>query len=275
MRKSIIKVFFTVLILFSSSHIFSQEIEFTGAPSKNKKIALVPFDPYIYYNDATSIIAKRDNENHDEIMMYLRSQLNMQLYNAMMDSCIVINLLSEKTREANDEIYEIYSTLSYEMGLAMQNRPENYEDLPKEGFFNKLKNKKEEERKLKEMEEAKTRIEKGELVDGKMSYEDKYVHIKIVKPNLLQSVADKLNVEYFLFINQFEIKGDYRDPYISGNPNAMRTLKVHFSLYDFKSNLIHGGFGENKIPFHLDDKREIVNKYYPEVIRQIILNIDF
>jgi hypothetical protein len=50
---------------------------------------------------------------------------------------------------------------------------------------------------------------------------------------------------------------------------------VHFSLYNAQGVLIHGSFGETKIPFELSDRKEIVNSYFPEVIRQIIHNIEF
>lgn len=271
--KKFLLIIISLVTLISGKEVLSQEyIEFTGVPSKNKRIALIPFDPYIYTNDATSIIAKKENETHDQIMHYFRSQLNHQLYNAMMDSCIVVDLLGSNMHEANDYIIDLYSSVKYTLGLAMQNRPEDNEDISKK---KNKKEKKEEQVKLEEMKNAKTRIERGELVGGKMSMDDKYLHIYFTRPETLHNMAEILDVEYFLFINQFEIRGDYRDPYISGNQNAKRILKVHFSLYDSECNIVHGGFGENNIPFYLDDKKEIVNLYFPEVIRQIIRNIDF
>lgn len=272
------KHFFIILFLLFlvNSFAFSQEIEFDLNPQKTKKILLVPFDPHIYFNDATEIIAKKDNETFQEIMTYFRNQLNLQLYNAMMDSCIVINMLiHENAYETQRDMRSLYDVVNYTLATAMQNKPEDTDHIPKKNFWTKHKEKKEAEKKAIELQESKTRIEKGEIVGKRLTTDDKYLHIGFNSIDTLAAIGKRLNVEYFLFINQFEIKGDYGDPYISGNPDATRTLKVHFSLFDTSGELIHGGFGENKIPFHLNNKKEIVNIYFPEVIRQIIRNIDF
>lgn len=275
MCKTIITILSILGLLFSKQLAAQGEIEFTASPKKTKKILLVPFDPNIYFNDATEIIAKKDKLTHDEVLLYFREEFNKQLYNALMDSCFVTSLLqTANTRDAEEDINNVYSIISYELGLAMPNRPENNEEK-QQNFFTKRKERKEEERKKEEIRQSKTRVENGEIVGKRMSVEDKYLHIVLHQPEVLAEISRRRNVDYFLFINQFEIKGDYRDPYLSGNSKSQRIMKVHFSLFDSNGKLIHGGFGKNEIPFYLDDKREIVSLYFPEVIRQIIRNIDF
>jgi hypothetical protein len=72
-----------------------------------------------------------------------------------------------------------------------------------------------------------------------------------------------------------EISGNYGDPYMSGNSKSSRTIKVHYSLYDYHGTLLHGGFASEDIPFNLDDVNEVVEDYFPSLVRQIILNINF
>lgn len=265
-----------VLGIYCCASAFSQEqLDFSTNKTKSKKILLVPFDPYIYFNDATEIMAKRDKLTHDQLMNYFREEFNRQLYNSLMDSCVITDFIvrsAASTRETEDDLSALYSIISYKLEFAMQNRPEDNDVKQKKS---KRKEKQEEERRKEELYQAKTRIENGELVGKKQPVSDKYLHIVFHQPEVLEEIAKKRNIDYFLFINQFEIKGDYNSPYISGDPNATRTLKVHFSLFDSYGELVHGGFGENKIPFYLDDKKEVVNTYFPEVIRQIIRNIDF
>lgn len=248
-------------------------LDFNTGENRTKKILLVPFDPRIYLNDATALISKRDGGTHDEIMEYFRYQFNLQLYNAMMDSCTIISLYSDNTRQDQEDIDELYSIISYELKLSMENPSENPDE--KRGFLEKRKAEKEKQKRIDEVSQYKTHIENGELVGKRQTVSDMYLNIVFHQPEVLKEISAKRNIDFFLFINHFEISGNYGDPYMTGNSKASRTIKVHFSLYNSDGLLIHGGFGENTIPFNLDDKKEIIALYFPEVIRQIIRNIDF
>lgn len=271
-------IFITFFILaFSSSMKAQVELEWSnsGSADRTKRVLLVPFDPKIYFNDATSIIAPIDGSTHDELMLYFREEFNLQLYNAMMDSCVIINLLSDNTRKAQEDISQLYSIIGYELRLAMQNAPEDPDEVDNPNFFQRRRAEKEEQKKLDEMQNSRTRIENGEIVGKRQAIEDKYLHIVFHQPEVLAEIAKRRDVDLFLFINEFNIKGNYGDPYLSGNSKGERTIKVHFSLYNAQGKLVHGSFGETTIPFNLDDKEEITNNYFPEVIRQIVHNIDF
>lgn len=267
---------FIVASILLITGIYAQDyLDFNSGNSKTKKVLLVPFDPRIYINDATAIMAAKDGDTHDEIMQFFRYQLNMQLYNAMMDSCTIISLFTDNTRQDQDDIDQLYSIISYELVLAMKNNPENPEGTEKKGFIARKREEKAEQQRREEAANYKTHIENGELVGKRQSTGDMYLNIVFYQPEVLAEIANRRDINYFLFINDFEIKGNYGDPYLSGNSKAERTIKVHFSLYNTKGELIHGSFGEAKIPFNLDDKQEIANLYFPEIIRQIIYNIDF
>ncbi|MBQ5458010.1 MAG: hypothetical protein IIT61_04745, partial [Bacteroidales bacterium] len=90
-----------LLILISCvSMAYGQEyLDFNSRYNRQKRVLLVPFDERIYFNDATAEIAKRDGLTHDEIMEYFRYQLNLQLVNSLIDSCEVVDLFKDNTRE--------------------------------------------------------------------------------------------------------------------------------------------------------------------------------
>lgn len=262
-----------IIILLFCSVFFntkSQETVFRDAPQYDLRLLIVPFDSRIYYNDATSIIAKQTGENHDEIMIYLRTEFNRMLNIALMDSCRIVDLLSDDTRQARQDISDLYSGLGYVMKPAMQNKPENYEEK-KTSFFSAYLEKR---RKEKEKQKSTPGVFQGEIVSTRETNQNKYVHIYFTNPDVLKEISRRRGVDVFLFINQFDIKGVY-DPYMSGNPDLTRNFRVHFSMYDNMGNLLHGSYGVTEIPFYLDDKQKIVNSYFPEVIRQIIHNIEF
>ncbi|MDD3859759.1 MAG: hypothetical protein PHW83_06130 [Bacteroidales bacterium] len=271
-----IALFLFILITIPAAVLKSQEyLDFNTSKGDNqKRILLVPFDPRIYINDATGIIAAEDGSTHDEILEYFRYQFNLQLYDAMMDSCTIISLFTDNTRQDKEDINGLYSIISYELVKAMPNNPEN-PDNEKKGYFAKKREEKEQQRRLEEISQYNTRIVDGEIVGKRQPTHDMYLNIVFHQPEVLTEIANRRDVDYFLFINQFEIKGNYGDPYLTGNSKSERTIKVHFSIYNSQGNLIHGSFGENKMPFDLAEKEKISALYFPEVIRQIVNNINF
>jgi hypothetical protein len=252
------------------------ELDFKSAKFNRKKTVLVvPFDPRIYNNDATSLILKNDKMTHDELMQYFRYQFNLQLVNSLIDSCNVVSLFTDNTRVDQQDIDNLYSIISYEWKIAQPNRPENPESQKKKNYFERKKEEKEQQKRKQELENSRTRIQNGEIVVKPVRKDDHYLHIVFHQTEVLEEIARRRQIDYFIFINQFEIKGIYGDPYIAGNPKAERIFNVHFSIYNYKGNFIHGSYGQTKIPFNLDDKDEIVRNYFPEVIRQIIFNLRF
>lgn len=271
------KIIFSFLVLFCSlSNLYSQEfLDFNNSNFQQKRILLVPFDPRIYINDATAIMLKNEKFNHDELMQYFRYQFNLQLHNALMDSCTVVSLFTDNTRVDQEDINNIYSLISYELVLAMQNAPEVKEKQNKKGSFEKKREDKQKDKRLEETKEYNTKIQNGELVNKRQTTQDMSLNIVFHQPEALEEIAIRRDVNLFLFINQFEITGNYGDPYLSGNSKAERNLKVHFSLYNKKGQMVHTSFAITKLPFNLDDKQTVVDLYFPEVIRQIIHNINF
>lgn len=268
----IILLFLCLTLIISPAK--SQELEFRTAPEYDVRVLIIPFDPRIYYNDATAEMARKTGESHDDIMMFFRSEFNRMLNVALMDSCIIIDLFSDDTRTARQDISDLYSTISYQMKPAMQNAPEHPDDEPRKGFFRQYLDDRKRERVNEKHQQSGTRIEKGQIVSNRQSNENKYVHIHFGNTAVLEEVARRRGVDLFLFINHFDIRGVY-GTYMSGDPDNVRNLRVHFTMFDSQGNIYHGSYGHVELPFHLYNKQKIVDRYFPEVIRQIIHNIDF
>ena len=271
--KRIIQILLILISCVSMS--YGQEyLDFNSQYNRQKRVLLVPFDESIYFNDATAEIAKRDGLTHDEIMEYFRYQLSLYITNALIDSCEVVDLLKDNTREAEADISGLYTTMSYELRLA-----EFELDTENMGALAKKRAEKLEEARRKQREEemkaARPGIQNGELVGRKQQTDDMYLHIIIGQPEVLKEIASRRKVDYFLFINQFDIKTDYRDPYISGQRNLQRLMRVHFSIYNTNGEFVSGNYASTKVPYYEDSKERIVNQYFPEIMRQILKKIKF
>lgn len=271
--KRTIQILLIVISCVSMS--YGQEfLDFNSRYNRQKRVLVVPFDERIYFNDATAEIAKRDRLTHDEIMEYFRYQLNLQLVNSLIDSCEVVDLLKDNTREDEADISGLYTTMSYELRVA-----EFDVDAENMSVLARKRAEKLEEARRKQREEdlknSRTRMQNGELVGSRTSTDDMYLHIIIGQPEVLKEIATRRNVDYFLFINQFDIKTDFRDPYMSGQRNVQRLMRVHFSIYNTDGEFVSGNYASTKIPYYEDCKERIVNQYFPEIMRQILKKIKF
>ena len=270
------RITITLMIAISCVSLsYGQEyLDFNNRYNRQKRVLVVPFDERIYFNDATAEIAKRDGLTHDEIMEYFRYQLNLQLINSLIDSCEIVDLMTNNTREEEADITGLYTTMSYELRLA-----EFELDTENMGALARKRAEKLEEARRKqreeEMQNARPGMKNGELVGTRQQTDDMYLHIVIGQPEVLKEIASRRRVDYFLFINQFDIKTDYRDPYISGQRNVNRLMRVHFSIYNTNGEFISGNYASTKVPIYEDDKERIVNQYFPEIMRQIIKKIKF
>lgn len=271
--KRIVQILLILISCVSMS--YGQEfLDFNSRYNRQKRVLVVPFDERIYFNDATAEIAKRDGLTHDEIMEYFRYQLNLQLVNSLIDSCEVVDLFKDNTREDEADISGLYTTMSYELRLA-----EFELDTENMGALARKRAEKLEEARRKQREEemknARPGIQNGELVGRKQQTDDMYLHIIIGQPEVLKEIASRRKVDYFLFVNQFDIKTDYRDPYISGQRNVQRLMRVHFSIYNSNGEFVSGNYASTKVPYYEDSKERIVNQYFPEIMRQILKKLKF
>lgn len=273
MMKRILSILL-IVIPFATISYGQEYLDFNNAYNRKKRVLVVPFDERIYFNDATADIARRDGLNHDEIMEYFRYQLNLNLINSLIDSCEIVDLMTNNTREDEADITGLYTTMSYELRLA-----EFEIDTENMGLFARKRAEKLEEARRKqreeEMENARPGMQNGELVGRKQNTDDMYLHIVIGQPEVLKEIASRRKVDYYLFVNQFDIKTDYRDPYISGQRNVHRLMRVHFSIYNANGEFISGNYASAKVPLYEDDKERIVNLYFPEIMRQILKKIKF
>lgn len=268
--KNGLKIHLLCLLLLSMFNGYAQ-FDIDLAPERSKqRILILPFDPSIYVNDASMMWAQANNMSHEEIRETLRLELNRRLHLAMIDSCESVDILTSYTKEARNDLLGLYTTVSYEMRRSMADNPEEPEKESGilSGFFHK---------KEKEYTDTvvKTKRVDGEIQGRRYSTHDKYLHVIYNNPDFIPELCKRRRLDKVLFVNQLEIVGNYGDPYMSGSSKASRIIKVHYSLYDYNGRLLHGGHASTEIPFHLKDIEEVMKIYFPPIVRQIILNIDF
>ncbi|OFX22087.1 MAG: hypothetical protein A2033_14380 [Bacteroidetes bacterium GWA2_31_9] len=263
------KLLLLIFLLFIiSASLFSQEIilDSTATQKINKKVLVIPFSPRLYYNDADKDIAKQTGKTFEQIMNAFRIGYDFSLIKSLNDTCSAISILSGYTISNNEDIEDIYSNSIYVFEKAM-----GFDKKKPNGYVHSqlmMSDKKAE----KDLKKAK-KHNGGEVVSPVKDVTNKFMHVKFISPSYLIELSKKYEADYVLFINQFEIIGNYLNPYETGNNTNNMLIKVHYSLYSSTGKYLFGSFASSEYPSILTDINKISLNYFHLVNNQIIKNI--
>ena len=233
---------------------------------KPKKVLIVPFFPYMYLVDDEFRFAKANNKTHKQILNYFRQSLDNEIITIIGDSIKCISLLNSTTQNSEDYLTAIYQLARYDYISPMQMRfPKN-----KTKFYIKPKD-------IKQYEKHNSRkaIKNGQIESKVVDRNQQLFNINFADKKILQKTSQHFGNDYFLFINQFEIRSDYSNPYSSGSGTYPRTIKIHYSIYDSQGNFIFGSFAQTKLPPTENYLKNISEKYFPVIIKKMYQNSPF
>jgi hypothetical protein len=76
----------------------------------------------------------------------------------------------------------------------------------------------------------------------------KYMRTVINKKNLLDFLSHKYKSDFFIFINELDIKNDLSDYTAVGTNTYQREMKVHYTIFDSRGSMIRGGVAIANFP---------------------------
>jgi LysM repeat protein len=210
-----------------------------------KRILIIPFDPYLYFSDADMEIAKQSKMEHTKIRQAFRRRLNALLEPQGYET---IHLLGGRIKDSLTDLNRIYKNVSY-----------NYQDA----LYNpnaQVQRTQMEDGQLKEAD--KTHVEKSTndpLGNSRASLakdESKYYGVKISEPNFFPYFNSKYQIDYYIFVNQFEVKTNYATCLDRTTKNYERNFITHFSIFDNTGKQISG----NRIKIHYESNENNIQK---------------
>lgn len=257
---------FILIFIIIISNIITKAQQIDSIIKSEKKIVIFPFNTKLYYNDAEIDIASNSKLNHIQILNYFRQEFDNSLIKFLNDTCIAVSALKSYTINGDNSLEEIYSISNYSYSKAMDYTEE------KKSLYNTSK--------LAVSEKEKNKIEKnknkkygGEVVSTIVDNTDKFIHVTFKDKESLKEVSSQYSADYMLFINQFEILGNYSSPYDIEKVRNNMLIKVHYSIYTFNGKYIFGSFASAEYPVYIIEMKEIKEIYFPLIIKQIIKNI--
>jgi hypothetical protein len=233
------------------------------------KVIIVPFEPKLYISEADRDIARRTGLVPAQIRNTFRYGLNNVLWAEMNIHIPTVNMLVDDPEMQKDLRY-LYQSMGYhyrplpliktDVG---KTKTEDAYDKMKEKFSSTFNPAPEEE-------EEGARIKNGQIYAVNQSIE-RYMHTRIINDNALETIANKYEVGYFVFINQFDVKiAPGVDQRQLANEMYPREIKVHYTIMDQFGNEVYGGASKGYFPSALNDMNRIIKGHLPKVAKQIV-----
>lgn len=226
--------------------------------STRQQILVIPFDPYLYFSDADDEIAAKSNIQRTKVREVFRRRLNTLLTHHGYET---IHLLGGRVKDSISDLNKIYSsvTYAYQASINNPNSMEAQQSQVQQTTGNTGK---------------KNNIIKN-ITGQNTSYQTpedngKYFGVMVRNPDFFTYFNTKYGVDYYVFINQFEVKTNYQNCLDRAALNYERTFTVHYSIFDSTGKQIAG----DKFKVHYNSNNcyvyQIVSDNIPKIAQKII-----
>lgn len=204
----------------------SEKKEITG------KIMIVPFEPLMYMSEIDQKINQQTKWEFKEIREFFRHQLDTQLKLKFQSiASPVVSFYSDSAKTAKDLAY-IYQSTAISFDIIGKPTATTVENKKQNGIKN------------------------GQLV-VEISEDKKFTSIKTKNKELIPYLNKKYKSEYFVFINQLDIKS-VPDSYDIATDSYQREVTVHYTIIDKDSKLITAGAATSKFTSKENNPKKIV-----------------
>lgn len=235
--------------------------------SSRKQILVVPFDPYLYFSDADDEIAGKSNMQRTKVREVFRRRLNTLLIAPGYET---IHLLGGKNNDSLTDLNKIYSSVGYNYQTALNN-PNSIEAQNAQSSAASSTTTKKNGNWIKNSVGTIT----GTNNDVPSQYSTpadngKYFGVSVKNPDFFNYFNEKYSIDYYIFINQFEVKTNYENCLDRAALNYERTFIVHYSIFDVNGKQIAG----DKFKVHYNSNNcyvyQIVSDNVPKMAQKIL-----
>ncbi len=253
-----IRILFLVVLFSISFNLFSQETTTGDAPANvttNKgSVLIIPFEPRLYISDIDNQIAVKNEMNYQDIKAKFRAALDQNLFITLKPYFTPLSFYTLQEEEARMELSYIYNSIGYKYEVL---EVEEEEEPKGKKLLNKFKKSKrsgdpELDSGIDEYTEA--GINNGQVV-SQVDNREKYMKTVISNDELLATLNKKYQAEYYIFINELDIKRGMESQYVNSSKVEDRTIKVHYTIFNSKEEVSSGA-----IITMLDGNENDINK---------------
>ena len=213
-----------------------------GISTTTGKIMIVPFEPKLYMSDIDQKINQQTKWDFETIRENFRHQLDAQLKLKFQSISPVVSFYSDSAKMAKDLEFTYKSTnISYDLVA----KPTDAEAVNKK----------------------QTGIKNGQVV-VEMNNDKKFMNTKITNAELLSYLNKKYATDYFVFINELDIKNDMSS-YDMTQDLYQREITVHYSILDKTGKTITAGIATSRFSSKENTPKKIVSQNFSPVATYI------
>ncbi|MGZ4035032.1 MAG: hypothetical protein ACXVPU_00065 [Bacteroidia bacterium] len=210
----------------------------TSTEATNGKIMIVPFEPKLYMSDIDQKINQQTKWGFETIRENFRHQLDAQLKLKFQSISPVVSFYSDSAKMSKDLEYVYKSTnISYDL----VSKPTEATKVNKQ----------------------QSGIKNGQVA-VEMNNDLKFMNTKITNNELLSYLNKKYSVDYFIFINELDIKNDMNSYDITQDV-YQREITVHYSILDKTGKTITAGIATSKFSSKENLPKKIVAQNFSPI----------
>lgn len=245
-KKNIILASLLFFVLFSRAQEGTRTTKGSSAYDA-PKIMIIPFDPKLYMSDIDMKINQQTKWKFEQIRENFRQQLNGQLKLKLQSISPVVSFYTDSAKMAKDLSYIYKSTnLSYDLVT----NPTGVKVPPT----------------------SQNGIKNGQLA-VEVSMDKKFMNTKINDEKLLSYLNTKYKADYFVFINQLDIKNNM-DTYDLATDIYQREISVHYSIFDKTGKNISAGIAGSSFSSKENEPKKIVSQNFSPIAAYITAKLD-
>ncbi|MCB9230287.1 MAG: hypothetical protein H6581_01370 [Bacteroidia bacterium] len=216
-------------LLFAQSNVLTED-----APAEEKnsavKVMVIPFHPTkMYFSDCDRDLAKNSSLRREDVRMHFQAGMDYAAENWIEKRYESMNLFQMKDSLSKELLDSFYTQVSYAYDI-----PTRKILKKKKNIFKEMKEK---------ISEATGKAEDDPEVDSYTTVEaedEQYMRGTIRNPEFLKRMNEIYQPDFYVFVNQFEIKTDYEKCIDRELNTFRRRIKVHFNIYNPEGQMVYG-----------------------------------
>lgn len=217
------------------------------------RVMVIPFHPIRYYfSDCDKTIAKKSKLEVQDIRNSFRAGLDYSSEVKLEKKYDPINLFQMKDSVSVDLLNRFYENVAYAYDAPTRALPQE-----KQGLLKKLGNKFTPDKKKA------NRIPDEECYTNLESEDNEYMKASFNKEEFFTEMSTVYPADYYVTINQFEIKTDYEKCIDRELGKYRRRIKVHFNVFNRDGKMIWGDVVTAKYDSTSDDINKIIQDNFP------------
>ncbi len=204
----------------------------------------------MHLSDADNDIARFSGMNTGQIRAELRKSLMKQLNSDISFEYQTLAAHRDFVQSDNSDLDLVYKSLAYESDTVYSAKRPYSKDSSIVAIKKKLK------------------TEAPKKVESKF-----YINVAFYDQQLLPDLARQHQADYFIFLNELDIKTNYDDCMDLAMKIYRRELKVHYSVFNRSGKQVYGDVAISHFPSNSNYVDEIAAQNFPEISRQILNSV--